>query len=54
MEFYGGLQGGKKNKWSNFGGYPDHHADSPVGNSAITQQIMSGFWWKFQDSSAMI
>ena len=58
VKFYGGAQDSKRNKWLNFGGDIDQHADSPVGNPAITQQIiswiMSGFWWIFQDSSAII
>ena len=24
MKFYGGIEGGKKNKWLNFGGDPEH------------------------------
>ena len=51
MKFYGGVRGGKKNKWLYFGSNLDHHADCPMGNPTITQQIMSGFWWNFQDSS---
>ena len=27
--------GGKRNKWLNYGGGPDHHADCPIGNPAI-------------------
>ena len=40
-------------QWLGFSSDPDHHADYPIRNPAITQQ-MSGFWWKFQGSSAMI
>ena len=54
MKSYGGVQGGKRNKWLNIGGDGDHHADCPIGNLAITQQIMSVFWLNFQGSSAMI
>ena len=54
MELFGGVWGGKGNIWLNFGGDPDHHADYPIKNPAITQQIMGGLWWNFQDSSAMI
>ena len=54
MKFSGGVQSDKRNKWLDFGGDPDHRADCPIGNPAITQQIMSGFWWNFQDSSAII
>ena len=32
----------------------DHLADCPIGNPAITQKTMSGFWRNFQDNSAMI
>ena len=53
-EIYGGVSGGERNKWLDFGSDSDHHADCPIGNLAITQQIMSGFWWNYQDSSAMI
>ena len=49
-----GVQGGKRNKWLNFDGVPDPHADCPIVNSPITQQVMSKFLWNFQDSSAMI
>ena len=37
-----------------FGGDLDHHAACPIWNLAITEQIMSGFWWNFQDSFVMI
>ena len=50
-KLYGGVLGGKRNKWLNFGGNPDHHADSPVGHSTITEQIMNRLWWNFQDIS---
>ena len=43
MKFYGGVWGGKGNKWLNFGGDADHHADCPIGNLAIAQEIMNGF-----------
>ena len=43
-----------KEQSNNFWCRLDHHADCPIGNLAITQQIMSGFWWNFQDNSAMI
>ena len=43
MKVYGGVQGDKRNKWINFGGDPDHHADCPTRNLAITQQIMTRF-----------
>ena len=43
MKFYGGVRGGKRNKRLDFGIDPDHHADCPIGNLAITQQIMSKF-----------
>ena len=54
MKFYAGVWGGKRNKWLNFCGNPDHHADCPIGNQAITQQIWADFDQNFQDSSAMI
>ena len=54
MKFYGGAWGGKKNELLNFGGDPDHRTDSPNGNSAIIQQIMSRSRRNFQDSSTMI
>ena len=54
MKFYAGVWGGKRNKWSDFSSDPDHHADSPIGNPAIIQQITSGFWLNFEDTSAMI
>ena len=52
--FMAGSGGGKRNKWLNFGDDSDHHADCPIRNPTITQQIMSRFWWNFQDSSAVI
>ena len=54
MKIYGGVWGGKRNKWLDFGSNMDYHADFPIGNPGISQQIMSGFWWHSQDSSAMI
>ena len=54
MKLYGGAWGGKSNKRIDFGSDPDHHADCPIKNAAIIQQIMSGFWWNFQYTSAMI
>ena len=42
-KFYGGVQGGNRNKRLYIDGDPDHHADCPIGNLAITQQIMSRF-----------
>ena len=43
MKFYGEVRGGKRKKWLTFGGYPDHQAECPIGNQAITHHIMSGF-----------
>ena len=54
VKFYGGIQGGKRNKWINFGGDLDHCTDCPIGKQAISQQIISKFWCNFQDSSAMM
>ena len=54
MKFYGGVRGGKRNKWLDFGSNQDHYADYPFRNLAITRQIMSRFLWNFQDSSAVI
>ena len=54
MKFYGGVRGGKRSKWLDFGSDPDHHADCPIENVAISQQITSTFSWNFQDISAMI
>ena len=50
MKFCGGVWGGNRNKWLNFDGAPDHHADCSMENPATAQQIMSGFWWKFEDT----
>ena len=41
--FYEGVWGGKGNQWLDFGSDTDHHADCPIGNPAITQQIISKF-----------
>ena len=54
MKFFERVQGDKRNKCWDFGCDPDHHADRPIINRAITQQILSGFWWNLQDSSVMI
>ena len=54
MKFYGGIRGGKRNKWLDFGSNPDHHVDYSVRSMTITKHIMSGFWWNFQDNSAMV
>ena len=43
MEFYIGVLGGKRNKWLDFRRDLDHHADCPIRNPAITQEIMSEF-----------
>ena len=51
---YGGVQDCKRNKWLSFGLDLDHHADCPIGNEVISQQIMSRFWSEFQESSTMI
>ena len=47
------VEGGQRSKWLDFGNDSDYHADCPIWNPAITQQIISRFWWNFQDSSAM-
>ena len=54
MTFYGGVHCGNMNKWLGSDSDPDHHAGCLVRNLAITGQIMSEFWWSFQDSSAMM
>ena len=54
MKFYKGVRIAKRNKWLDFGSSLDHHANCPIGNPAITQQIMNRFWWNAQASSAMI
>ena len=56
MNFDGGSDVVKGTTWLHFGGNPDHHADCPIRNLAIAQQIAitSGICWNFQDSSAMI
>ena len=46
--------GGKRNKWLDFGSDHDHYADCRLGNPAITQQIMSQFWWHVQGSPAIM
>ena len=43
MKIYGVFLTDKRNKWLNFGGYLDHHADYFIGIPAITMQIMSRF-----------
>ena len=43
MKFYGGVQGGDRNKRLDFGRNLDHHADYSIENLAITQHIVSGF-----------
>ena len=43
MSFHGGVRGCQGNKQLHFGGDPNHHVDCPVGNLAITQQIMNRF-----------
>ena len=48
LKCYGGILGGKKNEWLNFGGDLDHHVDCPIRNPVIIQQIMDVFWWNFQ------
>ena len=52
IKFYGEVRVGKTNQWLDFGSDPDHHADCPIGNLAITLQLMSKFWWNFQDNSS--
>ena len=44
----------KKNKWLDFCSDSDHHTDCPIRHPASTQQIMSRFWWNFQDGPVMI
>ena len=43
MKFYGGARDGKKNRWLNFCGDLDHHADYPTRNLAIIQQMSEFF-----------
>ena len=43
-----------KNNWLDFGSDPDHHADCPIGNPTITQQIMNGLWWNFMEGSEVV
>ena len=40
--------------WIDFGSALDCHANWPIGNLAIAQQIKSGIFCNFQDSFAMI
>ena len=40
--------------WFDFGSDRNHHAACPIGNLAISEQIMSGFWWHFHYSPALI
>ena len=47
MKFYGGVWGGKMNKFLDFGSDPDHHVDYPIRNPAISEQITSRFLWNF-------
>ena len=35
MKFYGGVRGGKRNKWLNLGGDLDHHADCPIRSHTV-------------------
>ena len=37
VKFYGGVRDGKRNTWLNFGKYPDHNSDYPIGNPTIAQ-----------------
>ena len=39
MKFYC-IWSGKRNKWLDFNSDLDHHADCPIGNPAIIQQII--------------
>ena len=43
MKSYGGVQSGERNKVLDFDSGLDHHADCPIENLAITQQIMNRF-----------
>ena len=55
MKFYGEVRGGnKKSILISFGGSLNQHVDWPIENPAITQRIISRFWWDFQDNSAKI
>ena len=36
MKFYGGVQGGKRNQWLEFGFDQDDHVQCPIRNPAIT------------------
>ena len=47
IKFYGGVLGGKRIKWLDFGSDPDHHVDCSIWTPAITQQLVIGFWWNF-------
>ena len=43
IKSYEGVGGGNRNKLLNFSGDLDHHFDCPIGNPAVTQQIMNRF-----------
>ena len=37
-----------------FGGDPNHHADCPIGNSAIAQEFMNQLQRNFMDGSRVV
>ena len=39
--------GGKRNKWLDFGSNCSHHADCPIRDPVITEQISRGVSWIF-------
>ena len=49
-----GVWGGKRNKWINFGGDLGHHADCPIENASITQQIMRWLCLIFMRGSRVV
>ena len=44
MKFYGGVRGGKNNKWLNFDGDPDQHADCVVPNRKYSHYLTNYEW----------
>ena len=51
MKIYGGVWDGKRIRFSNG---PDHHADCPIGNLSISQQIMNGLQWNFMEGCGVV
>ena len=49
-----GVLGGNRDKCLDIGSDPDHHADYPIKNQAITQPIMNELQWNVMEGTWVV